>query len=82
MRSLTSYGAFVDLGGIDALLHISDIAWSRVTNAEDVLTVGQEMQLKVLKVDAESQRISLGLKQLEPEPWETAAEKYKVGRAD
>ena len=79
VRSLTSYGAFVDLGGIDALLHISDIAWSRVNNAADVLTVGQQLQLKVLKVDAEGQRISVGLKQLEPEPWETAGEKYKVG---
>jgi small subunit ribosomal protein S1 len=79
VRSLTSYGAFVDLGGIDALLHISDIAWSRVTNAEDLLTVGQQLQLKVLKVDAEGQRISVGLKQLEAEPWETVAEKYKVG---
>jgi small subunit ribosomal protein S1 len=79
VRSLMSYGAFVDLGGIDALLHISDIAWSRVNNAEDVLTVGQQLQLKVLKVDAENQRISVGLKQLEAEPWEKAADKYKVG---
>ena len=79
VRSLTSYGAFVDLGGIDALLHISDIAWSRVNNAEDVLTVGQQLQLKVLKVDAESQRISVGLKQMEAEPWETVGDKYKVG---
>jgi len=79
VRSLTSYGAFVDLGGIDALLHISDIAWSRVNNAEDVLTVGQQLQVKVLKVDAEGQRISVGLKQLEPEPWEKAGDKYKVG---
>ena len=55
VRSLTSYGAFVDLGGIDGLLHISDIAWSRVEKPEDVLTAGQELQLKVLKVDPESQ---------------------------
>ena len=81
VRSLMSYGAFVDLGGIDALLHISDIAWSRVNAAEDVLTVGQQLQLKVLKVDAENQRISVGLKQLEAEPWDAAAEKYKVGPA-
>ncbi|MGA1982427.1 MAG: S1 RNA-binding domain-containing protein [Acidobacteriaceae bacterium] len=79
VRSLMSYGAFVDLGGIDALLHISDIAWSRVNNAEDVLTVGQQLQLKVLKVDAENQRISVGLKQLEAEPWEKVGNKYKVG---
>ena len=80
VRSLMSYGAFVDLGGIDALLHISDIAWSRVNAAEDVLTVGQQLQLKVLKVDAENQRISVGLKQLEAEPWDGAAERYKAGQ--
>ncbi len=80
VRSLMSYGAFVDLGGIDALLHISDIAWSRVNAAEDVLTVGQQLQLKVLKVDAENQRISVGLKQLEAEPWDGAAERYKAAQ--
>jgi small subunit ribosomal protein S1 len=80
VRSLASYGAFVDLGGIDGLLHIGDISWSRVNAAEDVLTVGQELRLKVLKVDAEGRRVSLGLKQLEPEPWETAAERYTVGQ--
>jgi small subunit ribosomal protein S1 len=80
VRSLTSYGAFIDLGGIDGLLHISDISWSRVKAAEDVLAVGQELRLKVLKVDAEGRRVSLGLKQLEPEPWETAAERYTVGQ--
>jgi small subunit ribosomal protein S1 len=79
VRSLMSYGAFVDLGGIDGLLHVSDISWSRVEKPEDVLTVGQEIQVKVLKIDAEAQRISLGMKQLEPEPWEKAGEKYKVG---
>ncbi|MDP9050233.1 MAG: 30S ribosomal protein S1 [Acidobacteriota bacterium] len=80
VRSLAAYGAFVDLGGIDGLLHISDIAWSRVATPEDVLSVGQELRLKVLKIDAESRRISLGLKQLEPEPWETAADRYTVGQ--
>ena len=80
VRSLAAYGAFVDLGGIDGLLHISDIAWSRVTAPEDVLSVGQELQLKVLKVDAESKRISLGLKQLLPEPWDSVADKYIVGQ--
>ncbi len=79
VRSLATYGAFVDLGGIDALLHISDLAWSRVNAPEDILTVGQQLELKVLKVDAENQRISVGLKQLQPEPWDAAAEKYKVG---
>ena len=80
VRSLASYGAFVDLGGIDGLLHISDISWSRVNAAEDVLSVGQELQLKVLKVEPESKRISLGLKQLEAEPWDSAADRYKVAQ--
>ena len=80
VRSLAAYGAFVDLGGIDGLLHISDIAWSRVTTPEDVLAIGQQLQLKVLKVDPESKRISLGLKQLLPEPWDSAAEKYTAGQ--
>jgi small subunit ribosomal protein S1 len=80
VRSLAGYGAFVDIGGIDGLLHVSDISWSRVNSPEDVLTVGQQLQLKVLKVDPENSRISLGLKQLQPEPWDAAAEKYKVGQ--
>ena len=80
VRSLASYGAFVDLGGIDGLLHVSDIAWSRVNNPEDVLSAGQKIEVKVLKIDAEIKRISLGLKQLQPEPWETAPERYAVGQ--
>jgi small subunit ribosomal protein S1 len=80
VRSLTNYGAFVDLGGVDGLLHVSDIAWSRVNNPEEVLTVGQRLQVKVLKIDADSRRISLGLKQLQPEPWESAADKYQLGQ--
>jgi small subunit ribosomal protein S1 len=79
VRSLMSYGAFVDLNGIDGLLHISDMAWSRLEKPEDLLTAGQEIRVKVLKIDPESRRISLGLKQLEPEPWATAGEKYKAG---
>jgi small subunit ribosomal protein S1 len=80
VRSLTSYGAFVDLGGVDGLLHVSDIAWSRVNKPEEVLTVGQQLQVKVLKVDADSRRISLGLKQLQPEPWDFAADRYQLGQ--
>jgi small subunit ribosomal protein S1 len=80
VRSLTSYGAFVDLGGVDGLLHVSDIAWSRVNNPEEVLTVGQRLQVKVLKIDADSRRISLGLKQLQPEPWDSAADRYQLGQ--
>jgi small subunit ribosomal protein S1 len=80
VRSLTSYGAFVDLGGIDGLLHVSDIAWSRVNSPEEVLAVGQRLQVKVLKIDADSRRISLGVKQLQPEPWDSAADRYQLGQ--
>ena len=80
VRSLTTYGAFVDLGGVDGLLHVSDIAWSRVNNPEEVLTVGQRLEVKVLKTDADSRRISLGLKQLQPEPWDSAADRYQLGQ--
>jgi len=80
VRSLTSYGAFVDVGGIDGLLHISDISRSRVNKPEDALSVGQELQVKILKIDTEGRRVSLGLKQLQPEPWDSAAERYKTGQ--
>jgi small subunit ribosomal protein S1 len=78
VRSLTDYGAFVDIGGVDALLHVGDLAWSRVNKPTDVLTVGQQIEARVLKIDPGKQRISLGLKQLQPHPWDSAAEKYKV----
>jgi len=71
VRTLMPYGAFIDIGGVDGLLHVSDIAHSRVTKPEDVLAVGQELQLKILKIDPETKKISLGLKQLQPEPWQT-----------
>lgn len=80
VRSLTSYGAFIDLGGVDGLLHISDIAWSRVKSPEEILTVGQKLQVKILKVDADSRRISLGVKQLQPEPWDSAVDRYQLGQ--
>ena len=81
VRSLTDYGAFVDLGGMDALLHVSDIAWGRVNKPADVLSVGQAVEVKVLKVasDADKRRISVGLKQLQPHPWDAVAEKFKAG---
>jgi len=80
VRSLTSYGAFVDLGGIDGLLHVSDISWSRVNAPEDVVSVGEQLELKILSIDFESKRISLGLKQLQPEPWDAAVETYTAGQ--
>ena len=79
IRGLTDYGAFVDIGGVDALLHVADISWARVSKPADVLTIGQEVEAKVLKVDAAKHRISLGMKQLQPHPWELANEKYKAG---
>ncbi len=79
VRSLAAYGAFVDLGGVDGLLHVSDIAWSRVANPADVLAVGQQVEVKVLKIDPEKKRISLGLKQLQPQPWDSVTERYKTG---
>ncbi|HEX8813325.1 MAG TPA: S1 RNA-binding domain-containing protein [Terracidiphilus sp.] len=78
VRTLMPYGAFLDLGGIDGLLHVSDIAWTRITKPEDVLTVGQQLQVKVLKIDPETRKISLGLKQLQAEPWETVTTRYQV----
>src|SRR3984893_648436 len=77
--SLTDYGAFVDLGGVHALLHVSDIAWGRVNKPADVLSLGQEIEAKVLKTDPDKHRISLGMKQLQPHPWDSIAEKYKAG---
>jgi small subunit ribosomal protein S1 len=79
VRSLADYGAFIDLGGVDALLHVSDLAWGRVNKASDVLTVGQQVEVKVLKIDVEKHRISVGLKQLQRHPWDAVPEKYKVG---
>jgi small subunit ribosomal protein S1 len=79
IRSLTDYGAFVDIGGVDALLHVGDISWSRIAKPADVLKVGDKIEAKILKVDPAKRRISLGLKQLQPHPWDLAAEKFKTG---
>jgi small subunit ribosomal protein S1 len=79
VRSLADYGAFVDIGGVDGLLHISDIAWARVEKPADVLTVGQQIEAKVLKVETAGKRISLGMKQLQPHPWNAVEGKYAAG---
>jgi small subunit ribosomal protein S1 len=79
VRSLTEYGAFVDLGGVDGLLHISDMAWNRIAKPADVLSEGQQVEVKVLKIDSEKRRISLGLKQLQKHPWDDAAERFRTG---
>jgi len=80
VRSLAAYGAFIDLGGVDGLLHVAEISWSRVANPADALTIGQQVQVKVLKIDAEKQRISLGMKHLQAHPWDAVPEKYKLGQ--
>ncbi|MDA8709168.1 30S ribosomal protein S1 [Gammaproteobacteria bacterium] len=79
VKNLTEYGAFVDLGGLDGLLHITDISWSRVTNPSEVLSLGQEIDVKILSFDKEKLRVSLGLKQIQNDPWETIEGKYSVG---
>jgi small subunit ribosomal protein S1 len=81
VRSLTDYGAFVDIGGVDALLHVGDIAWGRVNKPADVLSIGQQIDVKVLKLatDADKRRISVGLKQLQAHPWDAVAHKFKAG---
>jgi small subunit ribosomal protein S1 len=80
VRSLMPYGAFVDIGGVDGLLHISDISFAHIARPEEALSVGQQIEVKILKIDPESKKISLGLKQLQPEPWVTATERYAVGQ--
>lgn len=78
VRSIMPYGAFVDLGGVDGLLHISDVAWGRVAKVEDVLAVGQSVQVKILKIDREARKLSLGLKQLQADPWSTVANRLSL----
>lgn len=79
VKRLTEFGAFVDIGGVDGLLHISDLAWNRVKQPSDVVSEGQELELVVLNVDAAKKKIALGYKQLMPKPWDLVTEKYAVG---
>jgi small subunit ribosomal protein S1 len=79
VKNLTDYGAFVDLGGVDGLLHVTDIAWRRINHPSEVLTIGQQLKVQVIRFNPETQRISLGLKQLQSDPWEGAGLKYPVG---
>ena len=80
VKNITEYGAFVDLGGVDGLLHVTDMSWGRVKHPESVLTVGEELDVKILKFDPEKERVSLGLKQTQESPWKTAKEKYLPGQ--
>ena len=79
VKNLVDYGAFVDLGGMDGLLHITDLSWGRVAHPSEVVAVGQDVQVKVLKYTPDKERVSLGLKQLLPDPWEQVAAEYKAG---
>jgi small subunit ribosomal protein S1 len=79
VKNITDYGAFVDLGGLDGLLHITDVSWSRVNHPSEVLTLGEEIDVKILSFDKEKLRVSLGLKQIQNDPWEVLEGKYSVG---
>ena len=79
VKNITDYGAFVDLGGVDGLLHVTDIAWRRVSHPTEVLSVGQTVTVQIIKINPDTQRISLGMKQLQTDPWEGVAAKYPVG---
>ena len=76
VKNITDYGAFVDLGGVDGLLHVTDIAWKRINHPSEALSIGQHVKVQVIRFNAETQRISLGMKQLEADPWEGVAAKY------
>jgi small subunit ribosomal protein S1 len=80
VKNLTEYGAFVDLGGIDGLLHITDMSWGRISHPSEMFNIGDEINVKVLKFDAESERVSLGFKQITEDPWANAADKYPVSQ--
>ena len=79
VKNITDYGAFIDLGGVDGLLHVTDISWKRINHPAEVLTVGQNVKVQVIRFNEDTQRISLGMKQLENDPWQAVADKYKVG---
>jgi small subunit ribosomal protein S1 len=80
VKNITDYGAFIDLGGIDGLLHVTDMSWGRVNHPSELFQVGDEIKVKVLKFDAETERVSLGLKQIQPDPWIDAAMRYPLGK--
>ena len=79
VKNITDYGAFIDLGGLDGLLHITDLSWSRVPNPSEFLKLGEEIEVKVLSFDKEKLRVSLGLKQIQNDPWTEIESKYSVG---
>lgn len=80
VKNITDYGAFIDLGGVDGLLHVTDISWKRINHPAEILTVGQNVKVQVIRFNEDTQRISLGMKQLENDPWQAVADKYEVGQ--
>jgi len=79
VKNITEYGAFVDLGGVDGLLHVTDMAWRRVNHPSEILSIGETVKVQVIKINKETHRISLGMKQLQADPWDTVAEKFPIG---
>ncbi|MBM3633437.1 MAG: 30S ribosomal protein S1 [Alphaproteobacteria bacterium] len=79
VKNITDYGAFIDLGGVDGLLHVTDISWRRINHPSDILKVGESIQVQVIRFNRENQRISLGMKQLEEDPWKGVEERYQIG---
>ena len=79
MKNITRFGAFVDLGGVDGLLHVTDISWRRVNHPSEALEIGQTIEVQITKIDPETKRISLGMKHLEEDPWKVAVTKFPVG---
>ncbi|MBV0891772.1 30S ribosomal protein S1 [Paracoccus sp. Z118] len=79
VKNITEYGAFVDLGGVDGLLHVTDMAWRRVNHPSEILAIGETVKVQVVKINKETHRISLGMKQLQSDPWDTVAEKFPIG---
>jgi small subunit ribosomal protein S1 len=80
IKNLTDYGAFVDLGGLDGLLHVTDMSWGRVNHPSELFRIGDEIKVKVLRFDAGTERVSLGLKQIQPDPWRDAAMRHPIGQ--
>ena len=80
VRSVTDFGAFLDLGGVDGLLHVADMSWHRVGKPADVVTIGDELEVKILKLNANTRKVSLGLKQMQPDPWTVASEQFQPGQ--
>ena len=80
VKNLADYGAFIDLGGVDGLLHITDISWQRVNHPSEKLSIGDKVKVKILSYDKEKMRVSLGLKQLTPSPWDNISERLPMGK--